>query len=169
VLTGAAEPWTLSLRVPAWAEGARAVVRPADGGPEQVLDADPHGRPGAVSIERAFAVGDEVELVLPVAPRFAAPDPRIDAARGCLVVERGPEVFALESVDLSGTELAASDFADLRVDPGAAPRDDADGSVVATIVDERTGARAEVSLVRYHDWAERGPSQMRVWVPVVGA
>ena len=40
--------------------------------------------------------------------------------------------------------------------------------VVATIVDERTGARAEVPLVRYHDWAERGPSQMRVWVPVVG-
>ena len=169
VLTDAAEPWTLSLRVPAWAEGARAVVRPADGGPEQVLDADPHGRPGTVSLERAFAAGDEVELVLPVAPRFAAPDPRVDAVRGCLVVERGPEVFALESVDLAGTELAASDFADLRVDPDVAPRDDADGSVVATIVDERTGARAEVPLVRYHDWAERGPSQMRVWVPVVGA
>ena len=169
VLTDAAEPWTLSLRVPAWAEGARAVVRPADGGPEQVLDADPHGRPGTVSVERAFAAGDEVELVLPVAPRFAAPDPRVDAVRGCLVVERGPEVFALESVDVAGTGLAASDFADLRVDPDVAPRDDADGSVVAAIVDERTGARAEVPLVRYHDWAERGPSQMRVWVPVVRA
>ena len=77
--------------------------------------------------------------------------------------------FALELVDVAGTELAASDFADLRVDPDVAPRDDADGSVAAAIVDERTGARAEVPLVRYHDWAERGPSQMRVWVPVVGA
>ena len=85
------------------------------------------------------------------------------------MVERGPEVFALESVDLAGTALAASDFADLRVDAAAGLQDDADGSVVATIVDERTGVRAEVPLVRYHDWAERGPSQMRVWVPVVGA
>jgi len=169
VLTDAAQPWTLSLRVPAWAEGARAMVRPADGGPEQVLDADQHGRPGTVSVDRAFAAGDEVELVLPVVPRFAAPDPRVDAVRGCLVVERGPEVFALESVDLAGTELAASDFADLRVDPDVPPRDDDDGSVTATIVDDRTGARGDVPLVRYHDWAERGPSQMRVWVPVVGA
>ena len=41
--------------------------------------------------------------------------------------------------------------------------------MVATIVDERSGLRAEVPLVRYHDWAERGPSQMRVWVPALGA
>ena len=111
---GAVDP--LAAR-PGVGRGRAGVVRPADGGPEQALDADPHGRPGAVSIERAFAAGDEVELELPVAPRFAAPDPRVDAVRGCLVVERGPEVFALESVDLAGTELAASDFADLRVDP----------------------------------------------------
>ena len=121
------------------------------------------------SLTRAFAAGDEVELELPVAPRFAAPDPRVDAVRGCLVVERGPEVFALESVDLAGTALAGSDFADLRVDAAAGLQDDDEGVVVATIVDERSGIRAEVPLVRYHDWAERGPSQMRVWVPVVGA
>jgi len=99
----------------------------------------------------------------------ARPTSRVDAVRGCLVVERGPEVFALESVDLAGTPLAASDFADLRVDPAAGLRDDAAGGVLATIVDQRTDARAEVPLVRYHDWAERGPSQMRVWVPVLGA
>ena len=63
----------------------------------------------------------------------------------------------------------ASDFADLRVDAAAGLQDDDEGVVVATIVDERSGLRAEVPLVRYHDWAERGPSQMRVWVPVVGA
>ena len=85
------------------------------------------------------------------------------------MVERGPEVFALESVDLAGTALAGSDFADLRVDAAAGLQDDAAGVVVATIVDERSGIRAEVPLVRYHDWAERGPSQMRVWVPVAGA
>ena len=85
-----------------------------------MLDADPHGRASAVSIERAFSAGDEVELELPVPPRFTRADSRVDAVRGCLVVERGPEVFALESVDLAGTPLEASDFADLRVDLRAA-------------------------------------------------
>ena len=169
VLTDATSPWTLSLRVPSWASGARVVVRPASGEPDQVLDADPHGRAGAVSIERAFSAGDEVELELPVAPRFTRADSRVDAVRGCLVVERGPEVFALESVDLAGTPLEASDFADLRVDSAVPPRELADGGVVVAIVDERTGARSDVPLVRYHEWAERGPSRMRVWVPVVGS
>ncbi|MDR6906337.1 DUF1680 family protein [Agromyces sp. 3263] len=169
VQTDAAEPWTLSFRVPAWAAGARLTLRPAGADHVQAQDAEP----GMASWTRAFTAGDVVELELPVEPRFAAPDPRVDAVRGCLVVERGPEVFALESVDLGGTSLAASDFADLRVDPAAGLRDaagpDGGAGVLATIVDARTGARAEVALVRYHEWAERGPSQMRVWMPVVGA
>lgn len=165
VLTDAASPWTLSLRVPSWARGARVVVRPASGAAAEELSAEP----GVVRVDRAFAAGDEVELVLPVAPRFTRADSRVDAVRGCLVVERGPEVFALESVDLAGTPLEASDFADLRVDPAAAPRELADCGVAVTIVDERTGARADVPLVRYHEWAERGPSRMRVWVPVAGS
>jgi DUF1680 family protein len=165
VLTDAASPWTLSLRVPAWAAGASLVVRPASGAPAAPVAASP----GVARVERAFAAGDEVVLELPVAPRFTRPDSRVDAVRGCLVVERGPEVFALESVDLAGTKLEASDFADLRVDPAVEPREAADGAVVVTVADERTGAQAEVPLVRYHDWAERGPSRMRVWVPVVGS
>jgi DUF1680 family protein len=167
VLTDATAPWTLSLRVPAWASGASLAVVPADGSaaaPARVL-----AEPGVARVERAFAAGDEVVLELPVAPRFTRPDSRVDAVRGCLVVERGPEVFALESVDLAGTALAASDFADLRVDAAAEPRDAADDAVIVTVADERTGARAEVPFVRYHDWAERGPSRMRVWVPVVGS
>ncbi|WP_308797319.1 glycoside hydrolase family 127 protein [Agromyces silvae] len=177
VLTDASSPWTLALRVPAWAAGATLAVRPADGG-----DADERAvEPGYARVERAFAAGDEVELALPVAPRFTAPDPRVDAVRGSLAVERGPEVFALESVDLAGTTLETSDFADLRVDPATAPRDaagsagpavpprDADGAVVVTLVDARTGARADIPLVRYHEWAERGPSRMRVWIPLLTA
>ncbi|WP_394553225.1 glycoside hydrolase family 127 protein [Agromyces sp. MMS24-JH15] len=169
VRSDAPSPWTLTLRVPAWAEGARLVVRPADGGADEVQNASPRGRAGTVSVARAWAAGDSVVLDLPVAPRFTAPDPRIDAVRGCLVVERGPEVFALETVDLAGTALEASDFADLRIDPATALRDLADGGVAAELVDARTGARAEVPFVRYHEWAERGPSQMRVWVPALGA
>ncbi|MGW4113520.1 hypothetical protein ACWEFJ_21845 [Actinosynnema sp. NPDC004786] len=47
---------------------------------------------GDIVVCRAFAVGEEVRLELPARPRFTAADPRIDATRGCVAVERGPLV-----------------------------------------------------------------------------
>ncbi|MGI5128100.1 glycoside hydrolase family 127 protein [Pseudonocardia sp. CA-107938] len=168
-------PWTLTLRVPAWAEGARVVVRSSE------VTEQP-AAPGTVAVRRTFRAGDVVELHLPVAPRFTAADPRIDATRGCLAVERGPEVLCLESVDLAAaTAGALTDVADVRLDPSVPP-EESGGDVVVRLRAARTsdrdwpygaGVRAvadgeaiPVRLVPYHDWAERGPSTMRVWIPV---
>ncbi|MDQ7879031.1 glycoside hydrolase family 127 protein [Microbacterium sp. QXD-8] len=189
-------PWTLTLRVPAWAAGARLRVQAAgESGDES------EASPGLVEVRRAFREGDVVELHLPMAPRIVSPDPRIDAVRGCLAIERGPEVFALESVDLGG--LGVDDVAGVALARGAAPLwrdgrvwvevvipDDADETgawpysrradesrepVGASRLEARRSATApwdegvgtaEVPLVAYHEWAERGPSTMRVWIPV---
>ncbi len=149
--TDAAREWTLALRVPSWADGAMLRVSAANGVPhEQQVS------PGTTEIRRPFRVGDTVELVLPVAPRATSPDPRVDAVRGCLVVERGPEVFALESVDLGGDVVDAV----LSGDPL-----ERDGRVWAPIARRGEEIAREVPLVPYHDWAERGPSTMRVWIP----
>ncbi|MCO1657671.1 glycoside hydrolase family 127 protein [Pseudonocardia humida] len=178
VRDGAADPWTLTLRVPAWAEGARLRVLPADGPPTEE-DVEP----GTATVRRAFADGDVVELHLPVTPRFTAADPRIDAVRGCLAVERGPEVLCLESVDLAAaTGGRLDDVVDVGVDPTVPPRE-VDGAVVVRLRPavapdgswpygpppgrDGTGDGVDVPLVAYHDWAERGPSTMRVWMPVV--
>jgi uncharacterized protein len=173
VLEDALAPWMLSLRVPGWADGARLVV---DG-------ADEPAAPGMVHVRRTFRAGDVVELHLPVAPRFTAADPRIDAVRGCLAVERGPEVLCLESVDLAAaSDSRIDDVAGVRLDPAVAPRD-ADGTVVVRLRRAATAERGwpyggpdtppvedgeelDVPLVPYHDRAERGPSTMRVWLPV---
>jgi DUF1680 family protein len=139
--------------------------------------------PGVATVRRAFRAGDVVELQLPMAPRVSAADPRIDAVRGCVVVERGPEVLCLESVDLaaaSGGHVA--DVADVRLDPSSPPVE-AGGEVRVRVRRVATETRAwpygpapdtaaggddafDVPLVPYHDWAERGPSTMRVWLPV---
>jgi DUF1680 family protein len=177
----ATEPWTLTLRVPAWADGARLVLRPMDGEPSSRPVA-----PGNALVRRAFRSGDVVELQLPMAPRLGRADPRIDAVRGCQVVERGPEVLCLESVDLApATQGRITDVADVRLDPASPPRT-VDGVVVVTLrgISPATGdwpytappvaggdseaePAVEVPLVPYHQWAERGPSTMRVWLPVV--
>jgi DUF1680 family protein len=171
---GDPRPWTLSLRVPSWAVDGGELVEP-DGRRRRV-------RPGVVDLTRAFAVGDEVRLELPIAPRWVMADPRVDAVRGTLAVERGPVVLCVESVDLPrGVEVDA-----VRVDPKSPPAE-RDGHVLVTgelrrgasnpwpyysigtatagAATTRVHQEAEIPLVPYHSWANRGPSTMRVWIP----
>lgn len=173
-------PWTLTLRVPAWAGGARLEV--SAGGVDETRDA----APGTVEVARRFEEGDVVTLVLPMAPRFTSPDPRIDAVRGCVAVERGPEVYCVESPDLAA---AGFEIDTVRVDRSVPPRATGDGVEVAVsgLVPPEpawpyragepgtdAGARPPserspqvVRLVPYHSWGERGPSTMRVWIPAL--
>ncbi|WP_107426145.1 glycoside hydrolase family 127 protein, partial [Streptomyces milbemycinicus] len=172
-------PWTLSLRVPGWARGAAAWLVEPDGTRRSVPV-------GTATVARRFRPGDEVRLELPVAPRWIGADPRIDAVRGTVAVQRGPLVYCAESVDLpDGHEADA-----VRVDPSSPPEDgpDAEGTVI--VAGELTGhaeqsdapwpyapldrpattppdtdGPAEIVLVPYRSWANRGPSTMRVWLP----
>jgi DUF1680 family protein len=154
---------TLTLRVPAWASGARVADRTGS-------RAVP---PGPVEITRRFTAGEEIRLDLPLRPRWTVADPRIDAVRGCVAVEVGPLVMCTESVDLDGADLD-----DLRVDPAAAPGADAVDGWFASRTEKPwpygDGAEDDeqprvVPLVPYHRWARRGPTTMRVWLPTAAA
>jgi DUF1680 family protein len=165
-------PWTISVRVPAWA-GEAVLVE--DGARRSV-------RSGSVAVERPWRAGDELRLELPVGQRWTRPDPRVDAVRGCVALERGPLVYCLESADHPGTAVDA-----LVADPGAEPVERPAGEALgsAAIALEAEGAALEAGLpdwpygsagaaptrpaaltfVPYHLWGNRGPSTMRVWVP----
>lgn len=163
-------PWTLSVRVPAWAADGAVLVSP-DGTRRPV-------GPGFASVTAPFAVGDEVRLELPMRPRWVRADPRIDALRGTVAVERGPLVLCAESTDLP----AGRDVDAVRVDVDAPLTTDDDGAVLASgaLTDpgdhdwpyapdagaEASASPARIRLVPYHSWASRGPSTMRVWLPV---
>ncbi|MCA5894558.1 glycoside hydrolase family 127 protein [Isoptericola sp. NEAU-Y5] len=172
-------PVTLRVRVPGWAGGA-TLATPSGGPTARPVP------PGWAEVPGALAAGDAVVLDLPVEPRLSWPDPRVDAARGTVAVERGPLVLCLESVDLpAGVALD-----EVRVDPAAGVRPHGDGALVRArripLPDDGTGAppfasgppsapwrdddgapaELELPLVPYHRWAERGPSAMRVLVPI---
>ena len=104
VACGDAE-WTLSLRVPGWARGA-------------VVDGQPVA-PGYAELTRRWRAGDRVVLELDVSPRLTAPNPRIDAVRGCVALERGPIVYCFEADDLP----AGADLADVALQREAEPAD----------------------------------------------
>jgi hypothetical protein len=158
-------PWSLSLRVPGWADGA-------------TLSVNGVGVPVAgpmATVRRSFRVGDSVVLDLPVRPRLTWPDPRIDAVAGAVAVERGPIVHCLESTDLPELDGPAH----VTVVPDTL-REGPEGPVVTVVVSPggapgwpyhaeptaEEGRTVEVPLVPYHRWGTRGPSAMRVWLPV---
>jgi len=162
----------LRLRIPDWAEGATVMV---DGAEPQPVE------PGWADIRRTFAAGDRIVIELPVEPRFTWPDLRIDAVRGSAAIERGPLVLCLESTDLpAGVGIDA-----VRLDVRALPVSEADGARVTAEIVALPGTESdlpyassapasvgsgpiELSLVPYHRWAERGPSTMRVFLPLGG-
>ncbi|MEV7871794.1 beta-L-arabinofuranosidase domain-containing protein [Streptomyces sp. NPDC088124] len=176
ITRSADRPWTLSLRVPDWAAGATTWLVDTDGARRPVA-------PGTATVTRAFRAGDEIRLELPVAPRWVEADPRVDAVRGTVAVQRGPLVYCAESVDLPGGQEVDA----VRVDPSADPEDGPDGTVVVpgelAVAEERSESEAPwpygppgeaaapperapgIVLVPYHSWANRGPSTMRVWLP----
>ena len=119
--------------------------------------------------------------------RFVEADERIDAVRGCVAIERGPLVYAVEQVDQADGVVVD----DLRLDPAgpasAEHRPDLLGGVTVVTAHGRavtarsrrtgrtrppgrpgsatTGTDVEVTAVPYFGWANRGIGPMRVWLP----
>ena len=151
--------FALSLRVPAWAEGATVTTIVPGGGEARRVE------PGYARVEREWAAGDVVELRLPMEVRATTAHPRVDAVRGCVAVERGPLVYAAEQAD------HAAPVDDLRIDVGAPAaaehRPDLLGGVTVVTTRGRTDAGGELDLVLvpYYAWANRGAAPMRVWIP----
>jgi uncharacterized protein len=175
VLTADPDPWTLTVRVPAWAEGAELTITPAQGaGIRQ------NAPVGSVPVRRRWAEGDTLTLHLPVAARYTKPHPHLDAVRGCIAIERGPEVLCLESVDLA-TAGAGIDIADVWIDPDTPPVEEGDTVSVCLhtlsspttdwpylpSVEVEEASVIHSALMPYHDWAQRGPSTMRIWLPAL--
>jgi hypothetical protein len=174
--------WTLSLRVPHWCTGTPALTVAGR------AVAEPAVRDGWLRIRRTWRPGDTVVLDLPMDPRLTAADPRVDAVRGCVAIERGPLVHCLEQTDHPSGGLddvlldtSAPLTAEYRADLlGGATVVRASGRRTVTsragdggwwpygaagAADTTTGDPIELTAVPYHLWANRADGSMRVWLP----
>lgn len=166
----APDDWTLTLRIPGWAPSARIVI----GDREHAATA-----PGAFTVPGPLATGDRVELHLPMQPHFTWPDPRIDAVRGSVAVERGPVVYCLESASLGGAPVDPA-VVDERTPPdlregrvfvrGRRPHlDDGDWPYLDGRAPAPDEPFEQLELTPYSDWGQRAPGTMRVWLPTGSA
>lgn len=145
----------LALRIPAWAEGA-------------TLEGSPAPAATYASVSRVFHDGESVRLELPLRTRLVEAPARVDAVRGCVAIERGPLVYAVEEPD---QEIGVV-VDDLRVEAGltfaSEHRPELLGGVTVIRFPARlSGADAAVTAtaIPYCVWANRGPHPMRVWLP----
>jgi DUF1680 family protein len=176
------EAWTLALRVPAWCRAGSVSVgdeepRPIEAGA------------GELALTRRWARGDHLRLELDMPPRITAPDPRIDAVRGTVAVERGPLVYAIEQADLpdgatldsvavspsaipelAGADARLPEITLVEVPARIRAADDAPADWpyrdVAAGPNGGDGRPTRLRAVPYFAWGNRGPGGMRVWIPV---
>jgi len=177
VLEAGSEPFAVMLRIPGWASGGTIKVNGE--GVQAGVEPGSYAR-----VRRKWSAGDVIDLDLPMDVVLIEANPLVEEVRNQVAVMRGPVVYCLESPDLpSGVRV---DQVAVTADTRWTPRFDEDllggltvleGKALATrrgdwtnrLYRRRTpGAERtiDVKLIPYYAWANRGASQMTVWLPV---
>jgi DUF1680 family protein len=169
--------FTLKLRIPGWASAASARVnqRPAE---------SPMKPGDYYEIRRAWQAGDVVDLDLPMPVELIEASPLVEETLGQVAVKRGPVVYCLESIDLPAGVRPLD--ASLSADTKLRARYDQRLLGGVAVLEGQALARAnsnwsgqlyrglrptkptpiKLHLIPYSVWANRGPSEMSVWLPL---
>ncbi|MCK6079168.1 glycoside hydrolase family 127 protein [Microbacterium sp. EYE_5] len=165
----------LHLRIPGWSRGATVRV---NGEAVPVTGAGTYTR-----LDRAWSAGDEVVLELPMPVRMLRGHRLVEEATGQVAIQRGPVVYCVESADLppgvrleqaalrrgsefraEEAEIAGTRMTVLETELAVLPES---GDALWDDLSTAPVGAASVRLVPYFAWANRGPGEMSVWLPVV--
>ena len=164
---------TLALRIPGWSRRTSLQVN------GQEADLSALTKEGYAYLNRAFREGDQITLTLDMAPQWVTASAKVPALSNRAAVQRGPLVYCAEGVDDGGQVLGLS-FAregaltqepfDPELLGGVAPvtaqgwRQREPGALYAYGMAQQEPA--QIRLVPYYAWGNRGLTQMRVWLPI---
>ena len=177
--------FAIKVRIPGWARNQAVpsdLYRFAD-----ALRVEPslsvNGKParidldkGYVTLEREWKAGDMIDLNLPMPVRRVVANSRVTADRGRVAIQRGPIVFAAESVDSPDHKVRNLLLPDSERLTAAFRPDLLNG---VEVVESRAVALAydqagqvirkneEFTAIPYYAWANRGRDEMVVWIPDV--
>lgn len=177
--------FTLRLRIPGWARNEAlpgGLYKFSDHNNESVMivvngeNINPEIADGYAVIDRKWKKGDRISLFIPMPVRKVVADTRIKDDVDKMAVQRGPVIYCAEWPDnyegqvlnlvvgsepsftteyipslLNGTQIIKT--------KGKLTRRTLDGKI--EVSDEK-----DVTLIPYALWNNRGPGQMRVWLPV---
>ena len=177
--------FTFFVRIPAWSNRATAAVNG-----KRVSGAVP-GR--YLAIHRRWSAGDRVRLELDMMPQLLEANARVVENSGRVAVQRGPLVYCLEQLDqLEGVALADvsvraegaagnSGFSESMEKNllGGVVTLEHDGTVSKSSAARsklyfpvsappNTSSKITLKFIPYYAWANRAPTPMQVWTPLLG-
>ena len=133
---------------------------------------------GYVRITRKWTKGDRVEIEFPMPVRKVVADERVEDNRGKIALQRGPLIYCAEWPDNN-----TGNILNLLINDNAAFSTEFRPSLLdGTQIVKATGYQSKktttgkpeilpaetITLIPYASWNNRGPGQMRIWLPVAG-
>ena len=168
--TAAAIRRRLHLRIPSWTSSLTVALNGQPLAKGQSLPTAPAAACGVaphratwLTLEREWCDGDELALSLTLPIRFLRQDRRLPRCGGLSAIARGPLVYCLESVDNPRVDIFAAEVVAGTLRPIPAP--EILGGV--TLLQGQAPPGETLTFIPYMLWANRGPSQMNVFVELV--
>ena len=170
-----AKPVNIFLRIPGWSKGYSLSI---NGAHPKVRDMDG----GFVIAAKKWNAGDKIELNFEMPATLIESNPLVEETSNRVTVKRGPMIYCLESSDLPGQNIFDVVIpATIKLQP--VPMKIADGNVMAltgqakvlqnsnwknTLYREinTTTKPVTIKLIPYYAWANRGKTEMTVWLNV---
>jgi DUF1680 family protein len=113
---------------------------------------------GYLKIKRMWKKGDEIRLIFDLPIRIIKPNVKLTVNRGLVSVSRGPLIYCFEGID-NKIPLAKLNFSPGQCFKSVYSQKYFKGSVVL-----ESANKTPVTLIPYYLWANRGPTEMTVWM-----
>jgi DUF1680 family protein len=177
--------FSLRIRMPGWAANEAItgdLYKFADRNQENIMlvlngiSQDLKIKDGYEILDREWQKGDKIEIDFPMPVRTVTADSRVTEDSGKIAIQRGPVIYCAEWPDnINGNVL------DLILQKDAKFSEEFNGDLLGgTEVIKTLGHQARrtpdgkleilpsetVTLIPYALWNNRGPGQMRVWLPL---
>lgn len=178
-----ARPVAFKLRIPGWSHAGATTVR---------VNGEPVAgefTPGTYAeVKRTWKAGDRVEIAIAFKPTLWEANPLVEETVDQVAVRYGPLVYCLESNDVPAGVKLADIALSLRNDPGhfavrrlkignadvvalsvpvlALQRPQWQSGQLYRELGSSAARPAEVTMIPYYAWGNRGDTDMTVWVPV---
>ena len=114
------------------------------------------------ALDQLWSPNDSLELKFDMSIQLRRAHPKVNGHAGKVAITRGPLVYCLESVDNPGVDIFTA-----QLDP-ASLRDEFVPDLLGgcVVIHGRTTDGKPLKFIPYFLWANRGESQMKVWVNI---
>lgn len=166
----------LHFRVPGWCGFFRIAVNGR-------IQAEQAAVNGFRTINRVWKKGDQIDIYMDMPAALIESNPLVEETRNQVAIKKGPIVYCLESADLPGYKI--NDVQIISAIRFKQEEMTIDGGRVMALIG-RTHLRTDnewgkklykeintkykpvtIKLIPYYAWANRGKTDMRVWLPFI--